>query len=273
MNHNEITSVLSELHRISGFRISLHGVNFEEIAAYPEDKRRFCAYIQNASENERDKCVECDKISCKRALDLGETIIYKCPQGLVEAISPLYNFGALTGFLMMGQVRLDTDAPDTQLLTLIRLGKQDFDARAICAEIPTVREDMLNSYVHIMTICAQYLTLSNAVSATKPTVAQLALRYVSENYTERISINDICKSIGYSKSTVLTSFKREFGTTVNTYLNNMRLNHAKKMLDDSTRTINEVALSSGFSDQSYFSKMFSKLYGITPSDYRRREDV
>ena len=71
---------------------------------------------------------------------------------------------------------------------------------------------------------------------------------------------------------MLTSFKREFGTTVNTYLNNMRLNHAKKMLDDSTRTINEVALSSGFSDQSYFSKMFSKLYGMTPSDYRRRED-
>ncbi len=273
MNHNEITLVLSELHKISGFRISLHGVNFEEIAAYPEAKLRFCSYIQSTSESELDKCVECDKKSCKRALEKGETVIYKCPQGLVEAISPLYNFGALTGFLMMGQVRAEGDDPDIQLRTLIRLGKQDFDARSICAEIPTVREDMLNSYVHIMTVCAQYLTLSNAVTAAKPTVAQLTLRFISENYTRRINIKEVCKELGYSKSTVLGSFKREFGTTVNTYLNNMRLNHAKKMLEDMNRTINEIALSSGFSDQSYFSKMFSAKYGLTPSDYRRRGEV
>ncbi len=273
MNHFEITSVLKELYNISGFRISLHGVNFEEIAAYPEQKLRFCAYIQTVSESERGRCIECDEKSCKLALEKGQTIIYKCPQGLVEAISPLYNFGALTGFLMMGQVRTSGDDPDEQLRTLLRLGKTDFDARSMSAEIPSVNEEMIESYVHIMTICAQYLTLSNAVTATKPTVAQLALRFISENFTRRIGIKDICDEVGYSKSTVLTSFKREFGTTVNTYLNNMRLNHAKKMLEDIDRTINEVALSSGFSDQSYFSKSFLAKYGITPSEYRRREDV
>ena len=97
------------------------------------------------------------------------------------------------------------------------------------------------------------------------------MRYISENYTDRISIKDICDAIGYSKSTVLSSFKKEFSTTINSYLTNMRLERAKKMLENENTTINEVALECGFSDQSYFSKVFSAKYKITPTEYRRDE--
>jgi AraC-like DNA-binding protein len=75
--------------------------------------------------------------------------------------------------------------------------------------------------------------------------------------------------VGYSKSTVLTQFKKEFHTTVNNYLNSIRLEHSKKMLENSDRTVSEIALDCGFSDQSYFSKMFSAKFGKTPTDYRR----
>lgn len=271
MNKAEITSVLCDLYKMSGFRVSLHGINFEEVAAYPEKKLSFCEYIQKASKKELDSCIACDMDACKRCLASGETIIYKCRHGLVEAISPLYNFGALTGFLMMGQVNERGSDLHPTLSALARLGKEDFDARVICAEIPTVNSDMIRSYVNIMTICAQYLTLSNAVTSSKPTVGQLVRKYVSENYTKKISVKDICDKLGYSKSTVLAAFKKEFGTTVNTYIANMRLSQAKKMLEDGERTINDIALSTGFTDQSYFSKVFSAKYGITPSDYRKDE--
>jgi AraC-like DNA-binding protein len=130
---------------------------------------------------------------------------------------------------------------------------------------------MIESYVKIMTVCAEYLTLSNAVTGAKPSVGRLAMRYIRENFTEHITIKDICSAIGYSKSTVLTSFKKEFSITVNTYLNNMRLGRAKKMLESETLTINEIALTCGFSDQSYFSKVFSAKYGLTPTEYRKDE--
>lgn len=271
MNKEKITETLKELYTISGFRVSLHNTNFEEIAAYPEAKQAFCAYLHSVSKNEYALCCDCDKRACEQVIETGKPTIYKCHNNLVEAVSPLYNFGALTGFLMMGQVRVEGEEIDPMLLTLSKLGKKGIEARTICDGIPTVKQSMIQSYVKIMTICASYLTLSNAVTGAKATVGQLAMRYISENYTERITIKDICDSIGYSKSTVLSSFKKEFSTTINAYLTNMRLERAKKMLENEDVTINEVALECGFSDQSYFSKVFSAKYKITPTDYRRDE--
>ena len=269
MKNEKIISVLKELHNISGFRISLHSIDFKEIAAYPENKLKFCSLVQQSNINELTQCNKCDKEACEKAIKTGEPIIYKCHHNLVEAVSPLYNFGILTGFLMMGQVRIEGEGIDPMLLALAKLNTNNFQPREICAEIPSVREDKIRSYVKIMTICASYLTLSNAVTAPKATVAQLTMRYISENFTEHISIKDICDAIGYSKSTILSSFKKEYSTTVNNYLTNLRLERSKKMLENQNTTINEIALKCGFSDQSYFSKVFSAKYGITPTDYRK----
>ena len=271
MNKDKITETLKELYTVSGFRVSLHNTNFEEIAAYPETKQAFCSYLHSASEKEYKLCRECDKNACEQVLETGKSTIYKCHHNLIEAVSPLYNFGVLTGFLMMGQVRVDGEGIDPLLTELTKLGKTDLEARSICANIPSVKQSMIQSYVKIMTICASYLTLSNSVTGAKATVGQLAMRYISENYTEHITVKDICDAVGYSKSTVLTSFKKEFSTTINAYLTNMRLERAKKMLENEDVTINEVALECGFTDQSYFSKVFSAKYKITPTDYRRDE--
>ena len=273
MNKEKIISILKELHNISGFRISIHDANFEEIAAYPEDKLEFCTYVQKNSTLELEECKKCDRDVCRKVLQSGEAIIYKCRHNLVEAISPIYNFGVLTGFLMMGQVRVEGDGIDPMLFALAKLGKNDFEAREICAATPSIKDSMIKSYVNIMTICASYLTLSNAITSSKATVGQLTMRYVSENFTERITIKDICTAVGYSKSTVLSAFKKEFAITVNKRLNDLRLQRAKNMLENSDATINEIALACGFADQSYFSKVFSSQYGVTPTEYKKDKRI
>lgn len=269
MNKKEITTVLCELYNISGFRVSLHNRNFEEIAAYPEDKLGFCEALHRASDSEYRACLECDRDACKRVLSMSDTIIYKCRHGLIEAISPLYNFGTLTGFLMMGQVFSEPKDRRIAVQTLRSLGIDPCSATSACDNMHTVSDDKVRSYVHIMTICAQYLTLSNAVAAAKPSLSEMIVKYISENYRRKITVSDICEDLGYSKSTLLSCFKQQMGTTVGAYLNDMRLENAKKMLADTERTINEVALNTGFSDQSYFSKVFLQKYGITPSEYRK----
>ena len=266
MNKEKIQSVLEELHVISGFRVSLHNTAFEEIAAYPSSKCAFCTLLHNRSTEEYEKCRGCDRAACEEALNSGKTYIYRCHNGLIEAVSPLYNFGALTGFLMMGQVRTEPIPGEV----IAKLGAENAEEyEDLAKEIPEIPEDKLMAFINIMTICARYLTLSNAVTTEKPGVAELTMRYIQEYYTDRISIKDICDSVGYSKSTVLTQFKREFHTTVNSYLNSIRLEHSKKMLENSDLTVSEIALGCGFSDQSYFSKMFSAKFGKTPTDYRR----
>jgi len=119
-----------------------------------------------------------------------------------------------------------------------------------------------------MTICAQYLTLSTAIPSSTPTVAEMAKKYIFDNFRNKFTIKDICQSIGCSKSTLITAFKREYGMTVNEYITEVRLTEAVRMLDAGVRNIGEVALCSGFSDQSYFSKVFSARFGVPPSEYR-----
>ncbi len=269
MNRNEIEAVLRELHNISGFRVSLRDVNFEEIMAYPTEKLGFCDYLQKQVSGEYDRCKKCDIEHLRLAFSRSEAIVYQCRHGLIEAIAPLYNFGAHTGFLMIGQVRRSGDSNESFVKRLTQLGCDSADARARCEDIPEISEGMIKSYLHIMTVCAQFLTLSSSAATEKPTVGQLTMRYISKHFTERITVKEVCSALGYSKSTVLSAFKREFGTTVNTYLNNMRLAQAKRLLTEGNTTINEIALRSGFADQSYFSKVFSAKYKMTPSEYRK----
>lgn len=255
MNKIEILSVLEELHKITGFRISLHDTELNEIAAFPEERLPFCRAVSE-DRAERDMCLACDREACRRALMQKGTYKYRCRFGLTEAVSPLYNFDILTGYLIMGQILEDGDKPSSPSGDLP------------IEEIPKIPKNMVDSYVKIMTICAKYLTMSNAIESQTPTTALKAKRYILENLEQKLSLLEICKSISCSKSTLLTAFKKTYGTTVNGFITDTRLAHARQMLIEGHMTINEIALKVGFYDQSYFSKVFSKKYGITPSEFR-----
>lgn len=262
MNSNlkEISEVLKELHIITGFRISLHGIDFSEIAAYPVENLPFCKNVQSSDEGRR-ACLRCDRHACARAAKEKDTVIYTCRYGLVEAVSPLYDFGTLTGYLMMGQVLATADGAAEQS-----------PSAPLSERIPRVSEKKIPAFVHIMTICARYLTLSNAVGPSEVTTARLAREYIHENLKNKITIADICSALGCSKTSLLSSFKREFGTTVNAYVTKKRLESARHMLASGVMSINEVAHASGFADQSYFSKVFSTEYGMPPSEYGKESE-
>lgn len=269
MQQEELIDVLAQIYRISGFRVSLHGTDFREVAAYPAEKLPFCAFLHRKSGEEYERCLDCDRRAAEQALSTGETVIYTCRHGLTEAISPLYNFGVHTGFLMMGQIRRSGADTRPQRDVAARLSDTEEEMNAVLAEIHEVPHDLIQAYVRIMTICAEYLTLSNAVSTPKPTVGQLTRQYIANHYSEKITIRDICAYLNYSKSTLLSAFKDEFGTTIGAYLTEVRLTAAKKLLRNSEMSINDVAMTVGFGDQSYFAKVFSATYGITPTAYRK----
>ncbi len=268
MKQQEIISVLYELHKITGFRMSLHDANLVEIAAYPPEKLPICAAIQNIK-GEYEECMRCDKEAFKRVQATKETVIYKCHHGLTEAISPLYNFGILTGYLMMGQIYDDGVSQKDIRADLEGIIPDKNNCAALIGGMRTFPEELIRSYVKIMTICAQYLTLSGAMPGGKPTIAESAKKYIHDNINKKITIKEICNEVGCSKTTLISTFKKEFGTTVNIAITDAKLEEAKKLLTAGKLSINEIAAATGFYDQSYFSKVFSAKYGIPPSEFRK----
>lgn len=100
-----------------------------------------------------------------------------------------------------------------------------------------------------------------------PEVSQ-ALAYIKNNYQHKISLASVSEHIGLSSGYLCRIFKEETGGSINAYINNLRMTEAGKLLKDQNSYIKEVAVSVGFEDQLYFSRLFKRYYGMTPSEYR-----
>ena len=264
----DVMSILKELHKISGFRISVHDMDLQEIAAYPEEQSPFCAFIRKCGKREAI-CKEGDKNAFQIVNETGEVYIYRCKFGLWEAVSPLYHFGVQAGYLMMGQV-ID-DNPDSRCMVFQKARPLVMHGCVLekkINQIPVVAMDMIESYINIMTVCSEYITYSNQLRPQERDLAELTMKYIHRNYGQKFTIQDLCVYFRASKSTLINSFEERYHTTINRYLTEYRLSQAKMMLDQSDATIYEIAGQCGFSDQGYFSKVFQKEFGITPSAYR-----
>lgn len=99
---------------------------------------------------------------------------------------------------------------------------------------------------------------------------KIVKRYIRENYKEDISLSSAAEKANISAVYLSRLFKKEEGINFLDYLNQYRLDEAKKLLKDVQYNILDVAEEAGFKDTRYFSKIFKRNVGITPSEYRRR---
>lgn len=92
--------------------------------------------------------------------------------------------------------------------------------------------------------------------------------YLERNYTKMITLNDLSAVSGWSKYHLLRTFTKKMGISPNSYLETIRVNHAKKLLEQGVKPI-EVTFLTGFNDQSHLTKFFKRQVGLTPKQYMR----
>ncbi len=90
--------------------------------------------------------------------------------------------------------------------------------------------------------------------------------YISDNYTETISLDSLSTLSGLSPFYLLRSFRKEIGLAPYEYLINLRIERSKKLLLEN-RTVAQVALETGFADQPHFTRFFKRRVGVTPGHY------
>ena len=97
---------------------------------------------------------------------------------------------------------------------------------------------------------------------------QAMLNYISEHFTEDISIQLLADITGITPNYASQLFKEETGNTFSNYLTNIRIQKASELLRDTDMAIFMVAGQVGYKDYFYFAKVFKKITGLTPSTYR-----
>lgn len=91
------------------------------------------------------------------------------------------------------------------------------------------------------------------------------LNYIAKNYTKAINLDDIAREMGLTKSYICRLFRQHTGSTIIGYVNRLRCYQAIYLME-SGASVTEAALSVGFNDYNYFSRMFKKVIGCRPSD-------
>lgn len=96
---------------------------------------------------------------------------------------------------------------------------------------------------------------------------QTILLYLEENLYTDITIEQLCRKLNYSRTYISALFRKYAGTSVIQYYNRLKVREAKRMLE--SRSVTETAECLGFGTPYYFSRVFSRIEGVSPSQYKK----
>jgi len=115
-------------------------------------------------------------------------------------------------------------------------------------------------------LCSETLC-SSPVNDNQNDVATI-LEHIRNNYSKKISLDDLSKKVGLSKYHMCRSFKKSTGMTISRYILCIRITEAKKLLLTTDKSITEIAFLSGFETYTYFSACFKKNECVSPREFR-----
>lgn len=99
------------------------------------------------------------------------------------------------------------------------------------------------------------------------------MEYVRANYDKKLSLDEIARNAFLSKAYLSSIFKEEIGESLTNYINRVRIEKSKVLLLDKEVSLIDIANLCGFEDQSYFTRVFKKMVGISPKKYRDSRGV
>ncbi len=94
--------------------------------------------------------------------------------------------------------------------------------------------------------------------------------YVKDNIGDKLSVHELSQSVGMGPAKLQTGVQHIFGETVNSLIVRLKMEHARELLLNTNLSISEIVYSIGFSSRSYFSKKYKEVYGLLPSDFRKK---
>ncbi len=151
------------------------------------------------------------------------------------------------------------------------LQAEDFskDMGELYTRIFDLEPDVLKNWLTELSLSFREQAILARAKSTKSFVAK-AMEYVGNNYgDEELSLDSICEYLGVSNSYFSTIFKKETGNAFITYLTDYRMDRAKSLLTTTEEKSYIIAKHVGYTDPNYFSYVFKRRFGVSPSKYRR----
>ena len=142
---------------------------------------------------------------------------------------------------------------------------------AACDEItrkPIPDTDTMEKIAHLL-CCILLIMKDRAKQKGYNQLTFKIMQYLHSNFSEKITLDDIGRLTFFSPNYCENVFKRETGRSVIDYLLQIRIEEAKRLLAEGSLALGTVAEAVGFDDYNYFSRVFKKRTGYTPTEYKK----
>lgn len=129
-----------------------------------------------------------------------------------------------------------------------------------------------SSLLHYYLASMRYLRLYRPEAQTSPSLIDAVKHYMQENIERHLTLEQIAHYTGYSPSHFSALFRKATGESPLAYLNRLKIEHACLLLKTTDMRVNQICHKIGICDSYYFSRLFSKLKGVSPKQYRALQD-
>lgn len=243
-------------------------------------KRRengFCALMARKNQS----CASClqtqEKLRQEASHKMATTT---CAHGLCEASVPLRIGEKVVGYLQTGQVLLGKPSPakvERAVAQARALGveEQPETLREIYLKTPVISRDKFRSTLQLLAIFGELLSIkANQVVMTQthaepPAVAR-AKKIIQDRHTEELSLGQVAQEVHVSSFYLCKLFRKSTGMTFTEFVSRTRLEKAKSLLLNPNLRVSEIVYDVGFQSLTHFNRVFKKMMGESPTQYRAR---
>ncbi len=192
-----------------------------------------------------------------------------CHGGVVEWVTPLFFKGVYEGSLILGPFR-----PGGKRCPYGELAAE-------FSRLPIFDAKLVEKVQPLLTLLAEFIIKTThesaflAIAQGKDRRLQQAAIYLETYYRQPCRVEEVARACGLSQSRLIHLFTQEFGVPLTTYLAQIRIREAKRLLIGTDLSLSAVAIETGFVDQSHLGAVFKRLTGQTPRKFRvtQREQI
>ncbi len=264
--YTEATGLPVSLRPVETWQLPLHGKRKEN---------PFCAMMAEKSRT----CAACLQLQEKLARSaMQEPATSTCAYGLCETAVPVKLGQETIGFLQTGQVMCKKPTPASFARAVGHAKELGADlghngAKDAYFNTPVVSQKKLDSVTNLLAIFADHLSMkSNQVAVqqanAEPPIIAKAKRFIEEHHTEDLSLGQVAQVVHTSIFYFCKLFKKVTGINFTEYVSRTRAEKAKNLLLNPNLRVSEIAYEVGFQSLTHFNRVFKKIVGESPTEYR-----
>lgn len=283
MAQNEITQLIRSFKELTGVGICFYDT--ERFFRYhvngeKEHTGHYCEFCNCAKllEGGRKACEKSDRgEATELAKAYGEPFFFKCHMGLCELVVPVMKDERILGLVFLGQCRIEgEDASENIKSAALAMGGDAEKFIDMYMALPNMkRSDLLamgslfSLYFSKLGDVAEFFGNVGIATGESLTLGRRMANYIEYTYTHDISPCEVSAHFYINESYAARAFKRDMGMSLTQYIRKVRLDNAKRLLANTTASVGNIALNVGYSDANYFTRLFTREVGMTPTEFRK----